>query len=548
LKKTIINLLCILMLVSTVLAACSKDQAANNNTPSIAVNPAGQFPIVNEKITLRVMTTANSLVEDYKTNAYTKWLEEKTNIHIEFILLDSKSAQEQLNLAFASGNLPDIILINMSLPMQLQYGEQGLLTDLKPLIDKYGDEIKKVFKEIPEAEQMITAPKGKIYAIPAINDCFHCSMNQKMWVYKPWLDKLNLKVPTTTEEFYQMLKAFKEKDPNGNGKADEIPLVGAVNGNRTAIDPFIMTSFIYDNGFDRLVLNNGKVEAVFTKPEWKEGLTYLHKLYAEGLVSPQTFTQDDNGLKQMAENQGVAIAGALPAHSPSTFSILFNASNRWKDYQPIAPLAGPKGTRTSIYYPFAKIIPTFLVTSTNKYPEASLRLADLMLSYDATLRNTYGVENSGWEAAKPGDIGIDGKPAKYRVNYEKYNKIGNEAWILTNTLFNLKFDNRNNEAVLDDKNTNNLYHEYTKNFYDPYKQKIEKIVPPLWFTKEQNAEIIVLSKDINDYVSTMMTRFIMGDADINKEWDKYVQTLTNMKLDHYLEINQKAYDQSAFKK
>ncbi len=78
----------------------------------------------------------------------------------------------------------------------------------------------------PQVKSLITLLDGKIYGLPHINDCYHCSMSQKMWVYKPWLDKLGLKVPETTDEFEAMLKAFKEKDPNGNGKADEIPLSG----------------------------------------------------------------------------------------------------------------------------------------------------------------------------------------------------------------------------------------------------------------------------------------------------------------------------------
>lgn len=86
----------------------------------------------------------------------------------------------------------------------------------------------------------ITAPDGNIYALPSINDCYHCSMAQKMWIYKPWLDKLGLDVPTTTDELYTVLKAFKDKDPNGNGKADEVPLTGAPRGSGwySSIDAF----------------------------------------------------------------------------------------------------------------------------------------------------------------------------------------------------------------------------------------------------------------------------------------------------------------------
>ncbi len=77
-------------------------------------------------------------------------------------------------------------------------------------------------------KDLITAPDGNIYALPQVNECYHCMYQQRMWIYKPWLDKLGLKMPTTTDEFYEVLKAFKTKDPNGNGKADEIPLSGSI--------------------------------------------------------------------------------------------------------------------------------------------------------------------------------------------------------------------------------------------------------------------------------------------------------------------------------
>jgi len=67
----------------------------------------------------------------------------------------------------------------------------------------------------------------------------------KMWLYKPWVDKLGLEWPETTEDFYNVLKAFKEQDPNGNGKADEVPLLGATTSWRTDPFGFLMNSFVY---------------------------------------------------------------------------------------------------------------------------------------------------------------------------------------------------------------------------------------------------------------------------------------------------------------
>jgi putative aldouronate transport system substrate-binding protein len=70
-------------------------------------------------------------------------------------------------------------------------------------------------------------------------------------VYQPWLDALGLEEPETIDEFHEMLLAFKNDDPNGNGVADEIPLSAAMGrpyyNNDTALDLYIMNAFTYDD-------------------------------------------------------------------------------------------------------------------------------------------------------------------------------------------------------------------------------------------------------------------------------------------------------------
>ncbi len=190
--------------------------------------PAGQFPIVKEPITFKVLVSNGEQVSDFNKNAYTQWLEEKTGVNLEIDVVNTTDAQAKLNLVLASGDLPDILLgFSPSTSLIAQQGVQGTFLPLNDLMAKYGDETKRVFqKERPQLLPLITSPDGKVYGLPEVNECFHCFLAQKMWVYKPWLDKLGLAVPKTTDEFEAMLKAFKDKDPNGNGKADEVPLSG----------------------------------------------------------------------------------------------------------------------------------------------------------------------------------------------------------------------------------------------------------------------------------------------------------------------------------
>ena len=253
-------------------------------------------------------------VEDFDTNLFTKWYEEQTNVHIEWIVAPNNEANEKLNLLLSSGDLPDVILLDLTPAQQRLYGEQGILISLNDLIEKDGVQTKKAFEAFPEIKDRVTAPDGKIYGLPEVNQCYHCSMAQKLWIYQPWLDKLDLKMPTSTEEFEQVLKAFKEKDPNGNGKADEIPLVSATdmwNGN---LDLFLMNAFTL-NPDNHLVLNDGKIEVTYNKPEYLEGLRYLHHLYQEGLIAPESFTQNAEQLKLLGSGDEVVLGTVSSALS-----------------------------------------------------------------------------------------------------------------------------------------------------------------------------------------------------------------------------------------
>lgn len=195
--------------------------------------PAGMFPLTEEKATLRVVIPSFTAVEDFNTNAFTKWYEEQTNVQVEWVIVPAgDEGLQKLNLMLSSGDLPDVIMgfYNITPALMQVYGQQGIFLPLNDLIEQYGSNVKNAFERYPLAKEVATATDGKIYGLPEINDCFHCSVSQKLWIYKPWLDKLGLQMPTTTEELYTVLKAFKEKDPNGNGQADEIPLSSDTTG------------------------------------------------------------------------------------------------------------------------------------------------------------------------------------------------------------------------------------------------------------------------------------------------------------------------------
>ena len=525
---------------------------AGETTPAEGpVTPAGQFPIVKDKTTLTVLLVQTNGVSDYVDNEFTKWLEEKTNIHLEFDIAPMAQAEnrQKLNLVLASQKLPDIIM-NFGIPLDQQQtlADQGLIIPVDDLIAKYGDEFKKAMTEFPQIKDIFSLADGKMYSLPHINDCYHCNNSQKAWIYKPWLDKLGLKVPTTTDELYTVLTAFKEKDPNGNGKADEVPWSGAQTGSwHASLDQFIMNAFVLNSGLssdNHMYVENGQVKVAYAQPGWKEGIIYLNKLYKDGLIDPQIFTNDMTQCKALAENPGVNLMGFTQAGWPGMFLDWVSAtSTRWKEYVPVGPLKGPSGLQQSPQNPYGfGGTGSLIITKDCKNPEAAYRLADLMYSYEATMRSVYGRPGIEWEESKPGAESITG------VGQPRYNVL--VAWAETeqhttwqqaaptyrSSQFRLEWQEFNPADPLE-----RYLYQWSKDIYAPY-GKPDMQLPPLIFTSDQSKSLGTLSTALTAQVDQMFASFVTGQMDVNTGWDKYLADLKTNGLDEFLKIYQTAYD------
>lgn len=517
------------------------------------VSAPGQFPIVDEKITLRVLVPQSPIIIDYATNEFTKWYEEKTNIHIEWDVVPVDALKEKVNLILASGDYPDVFFgTDISTGLEELYGvEQQLLLPLDNLIDKYGVELKNIFESNPTLKGTITATDGKVYGLPAWNDCYHCTFAQKMWIHKGWLENLNLKMPETTEEFYNMLKAFKENDPNGNNKADEIPLAGAVDGWMGGVNDFILNAFTYSNGYDalKLILKDGKISTILNTPEYREGLRYLNKLYEEGLIYSPSYTQRNEQLRALAANPGDEILGAFA--SGANVNVIDGASDpeRYENYVALPPLKGPDSVRNATHFKFsAATLGSFYISASSKHPEAAFRWADALYSDDVIIRKFMGEENVHWKKAEPGEIGINGEPALY-TRIAPYSEEPQNSHFFNIGITYLTNEFRFGESVPDDlditkpEGLEKLLVEETKNKYEPYAPSDNlSILPPIRLLDNENQAIQTLSVELSNYAGESMVRFITGDLDLDNNWDSYVKSLETIGLQTLIDTYQVGYD------
>jgi len=541
---------CVLGLLALPALFAGGQQETVSDQP-VSVNPAGTFPIVDEQVTLSAFVEQTARVEDLPTNDATLFMEEKTNVHLDMLVVPTDAVTEKKQLLLASGDYPEIFLSGyFSNEDIMKYGpSEGIFQPLNELIEQYAPNILRADKDMPGFLDSLTAPDGNIYGIPAINECYHCSYNPKFWVYKPWLDKLGLDVPETTEEFYRMLVAFKNGDPNGNGLADEIPLSGSPTGWYSKTEHYIMNAFVFDDGASRneeyfFQVKDGRLSFVADTEGWRDGLRFMNRLFREGLFDPAAFTQDYTQLQQIGNNTDAVILGSSAAGHPGVFVSINEDNPRHKDYISVPPLKGPDGVRYAVPTPF-KAVKGAMFTITDKCvnPEAAIRLADYMYSFEGTMLLDVGVEGKAWKTADEGLKDFGGEQAVWE-QLGNYMEIDNTSWKEAGPSFRSFASVRGTKAQPQDPLAPNgyetrLFQETSRN-YEPYAPE-EVFLGNVFLGLDEIEEAAQMRLHVVDYVKQSMIRFIVGDLDIEEDWDEYIRGLEAVNVDDYVAIYQKAY-------
>ena len=363
---------------------------------ALELSEPGVLPLTTEDVTLTIGLSPSPLTTDYEDNYLTQLVEEKTGVKLDFVFLptDGTEAKQKLSLMVAGGEtLPDILCIGLSDSERFTYGSQGYFLPLNDYLENdayYWNESMDKWATPKQKEDVLkygTSPDGNIYAYPQ----FYCdpadASSLYMSINKVWLDNLGLEVPTTTDELYTVLKAFKEQDANGNGDPnDEIPLIGHTGGMGN-VNLFLMNAFQYDAfagdfGY-QLNVEDGKVTAPFVTDAYREGLRFIRKLVAEDLLSPLSYSQKDSELKAImqAPADQDSLVGVLVGHPSPMFGV---EVPRTLEYVGIPALTGPNGTRwapfglqlgsstTPTSPPTAKT-PSWLIVSSTHAPKPPCR-------------------------------------------------------------------------------------------------------------------------------------------------------------------------------
>ena len=537
--KRLIAFIIVGCLMLSLLAGCKNDEKLNGQQSSLTESTVQEnfntegYPIVNEKITLKLMGVKAPIQGPWDQLLVFTEMEKITNVHFEFDTPSADSYNEKKNLAFASGDLPDVFFGgNLTVSDEIMYGGQGILIPLEKLVDTYAPNIKKLMDQNPEIKKSIITQDGHIYALPQIDNVPRDIVPTKAWINKQWLENVGRELPSTIDDLYNVLKDFKDKDANKNNSADEIPLTfdkTSLFALRGALLPAFGILNMYNelNPGSRVDLKDGTVRYVPVQPEYKEYIKFMNKLFSEELIDNEAYIQTAQQVTAKG-NEGKlgAFAGAAP------FLVVKMEDN--ENYVAVPPLTSTVNNKK--VYPKNPGISrgAFAITKNNAYPEATIRWIDYFYSPEGGAFLSQGPENVGWKWKDDSKTLWEKIPQEGYANTEEFRggKITPNCGTLTPGLLDADFILKLNAAHV-------LYLE--KEIGAKYMDYLNSMYPLVYFTDEEQKKLVALESDLNKYIDQMEARFINGDASIDM-WDEYLSTITKMGVDEVVKIYQAAYD------
>lgn len=522
-----------LAIILCFLVSCTGVNKTTNG--NISLSSKGEFPISKTPSSLNVMIRVNDNLKNIDTNTVTKWYENKTNVKINWTRVNSSDVNQKISLMLATqSDLPDVFLNCILSSAQLvEYGGNGTIVPLNDLIEKQGSFVNRMFDYNKSIKEAIISPNGNIYSLPLFAETYHVTMPQKMWINKKWLDNLGLSIPETTEEFKNVLKAFKEKDPNRNGKKDEVPLA-TTNGWYANLDGFLMNPFIYSDGpyTNKMILENDNVKPAYMQDGWREGLRYIKNLYDEGLIDKEAFISDATSIKMLTGNKDGNKLGAIPSGSMGQFvDVNTDVKN---EFIVLPPLKGPNGIRQTAYFPTNPVQGYAVITKACKNPELAFKWIDGIYS---KTNEWFGAEGVDWkkpEVVEKGVLNMDIDFVLTPVNSEPAN-----GWWYGVTPPFQSFEERNNMPKLKVWNEEEVLFNATRQ-YEPYKRK-EELLPVINYTKDELIEIDKYKTSIDEFVKKSTADFVLGAKNLDDYWGKYKSDLSSLNVEKIVEIIQTAY-------
>ena len=542
-KRVVAAALAVTM-ASTMFAGCgSKGNNASNADKVDMENLT--FPLA-ETVTITGTTSYPvGTEEDPNKRTIFKRLEEETNVHVDWTAISSDQWGDKISLNMANANtLTDFVFTaGFGDNDLIRYADQGVIVPVEEYIDNYMPNLKAVFDKYPEYRTMCEDADGHIWALPWIEQlgsektAIQTVGNNMTFINQKWLDFLGLETPTTVDEFEQVLLAFQEHAPELQKEfgidGDIIPMSCIVNDQ----DPNLLINGFGDGigdvdmGQHIAVTDDKKVICTATTDGFRKGVEWLHKLYAEGLIDPECFTQDWSTYvaKGKSHRYGVCF----------TWDVA-NIDNI-QDYVPLKALKADTVNVTPQNGSFTSGFDRgrCVVTSVCKNPAFVCAWLDKMYDPFQSPQNNWGTygEDDDFDIFELGENEDGEKMLKHAPLGDASPVEVREAECVGGPL-----------AVLDE-----YYGKYVtcpddaqyrldwiKDYYTD-DMHCKYVYPRVFMSAEDTEKLSAIQTDLVSYLNSSKAEFIR-DGITDDSWNAYINQVDSYGLDQYLEIYQKYFD------
>lgn len=510
LKKLLSTIIVCMLAISAVACSSGGSGGTENSNQGGKANSAEttNTPKKVEKVYV-YSATQNDSTKAEDVELVKKEIMEKSGIEIVPVVAPVSQYHEKLNLLLASNDQLDLFANGAK-----DYRLKGAVQPLNQLIDKYGPHIKQLWpKKWDDTWKMVTDKDGNIWSIPMIPPL----AEKTVYVRSDWLKKLNLQMPATMDELENVLKAFKEKDPAGNGQT--IPLMTDLAG----LNHGLAAGYL-DFGYGDWLDKDGKIKPAELNPGYKEFIAKMAEWYQKGYIYKETFTLNQDRMQELVKQNRVAAAALrYSIVTPAISNLQKNTPEA--QYDVAAQLKGPKGYVTTLAS--ASDWSTML-SKNSKNPEAAIKLIDWL---DSDIENYlllfYGVKGKHWKYADEKNHVVE------RLN-QNYN-----GELMTGHSFAYTVQFSTNDP------TGKPEFDYLRTYSGDVsraKKQVTVDVNYLYDYKEI-ANKLPNEADIRRMIDEEVTKFIMGARPMS-DYDKFVQELYSAGLNNWIDVYTDQYNKA----
>lgn len=504
-------------ITSTTTATAQTTTTASQSETEAVTEPL--LPIVDPgSVTLRYAGAESLYAPVSLASNLPVWeeIENRTGVKIEWEVVPSGQYDTTMQVRLAAArDIPDIFQVPGDI---LKYSSEGLLLEISGLIEEYAPSITKLWERLPIAKMAQITPDGDIYSICLITEGAAEFVLRTPLIRKDFLENFNLEIPKTLDDWYDVLKAFKE-----NGV--EVPLTDWQGGGywnfRQAFG--LYTSY---SEYGMFVDKDGKVAYPYITPQYKEFVTYMNKLYKDGLMDKEVYQPDLNAANSMVTKNMVG-AVSFNNNLDTYWNNLLEQSGIEGEYIFIEQPTGYDGSAPS-YVKQALARAKYSISASTKHQEVAVRWLDFLFSDEGTILQNFGIEGKSFEM-------VDNKPVL--SEWVTNNQEGLDIISSLRSLGAYQQTPRLDSVDLTLQMTNPAIVEFSQSI----KQNVRDPFPSIISTTEESDIIVQAMGDIHTYAQEMEMQFIIGTRNIN-EFDAFVTTIKGMGIDDVLAIKQAQYD------